>query len=168
MKIDLRHKWRNVVSLSLDKNSTNTAIEVKWRSLTQAQSIKNYNFRISRFKIQPMLYYFIRVSFLTTLVIYKAYFRSRYTRIQRPRIHILYVKSLYLYVIGFCNQVLPNLHCLWSEEFCSQQQSFKLLELVTYWDPCKGVSHRLEICATKEKSLVQYQVQLGIRVKVQL
>jgi len=42
-----------------------------------------------------------------------------------------------------------------SEELCSQQQSIKLLELVTYWNPWKGVSHRLEICATKEKSLLQ-------------
>ena len=132
MKIDLRHKWRKAVSLSLDKNSTDTAIEVKWRSLTQAQFIKNYNFRIFRFEIQPMLYYFTRVFFLTTLVIYKAYFRSRYTRIQRPRIHILYVKSLYLYVIGFCNQVLPDFHRLWSEKLCSQQQSFKLLVLDMY------------------------------------
>ena len=33
-------------SLSLDRNSTDTAIEVKWRSSTQALSIENYNFRI--------------------------------------------------------------------------------------------------------------------------
>ena len=64
--------------------------------------------------------------------------------------------------------MLPGLHYWWSEEFYSQQQSFKLLELVTYWDPCKGVSHKLEICATKERSLLQDQVQLNIGVKVQL
>ena len=57
---------------------------------------------------------------------------------------------------------------MWSEKLCNQQQSFKLLELVIYGDPCKGVSHRLEIFATKEISLIQYEVQLGIEAKVQL
>ena len=36
-----------------------------------------------------------------------------------------------------------------------------------YWDPCKGVGHILEICATKERRLLQDQVQLGIGEKVQ-
>ena len=45
------------------------------------------------------------VSFLTILDIYKAYFRSRQTWIQRPRDYFFSVRS-YLYVIGFCNQVL--------------------------------------------------------------
>ena len=132
MKIDPRNKWRKVISLSLHRSSTDTVIEVKWRSSTQARSIKNYDFKISRCEIQPMLSYLIRVSFLTTLVIYKTYFKSHRTRIQRLRTHILYVKLLRLYILGLCIQVLPDLHCLWSEELCSQQQSFKLLELVTY------------------------------------
>ena len=55
-----------------------TTIEVKWRSLTQARYIENYDFRNSRPKIQLMLYYLIGVSFLSTLVIYKAYCRSRH------------------------------------------------------------------------------------------
>ena len=59
-------------------------------------------------------------------------------------------------------------YSLWSEEFCSQQQSFNLLELVMYWDPCKGVSHIFEIYALKERSLLQDQVQLGIGANVQL
>ena len=52
------------------------------------------------------------------------------------------------------------------------------VELVTYWDSCKGVSqvlgsvqrasHKLEICALRERMLLQNQVQLGIRAKVQL
>ena len=64
--------------------------------------------------------------------------------------------------------MFSNLHRLYSEKLCNQQQLIKLLELVTYWDPCKGVSHKLEICATKEKSLLQDQVQLGIEAEVQL
>ena len=42
------------------------------------------------------------------------------------------------------------------------------MELVTYCDPCKGVSHRLKICGTKEKKLLQDQVQLGIGEQVQM
>ena len=53
--------------------------------------------------------------------------------------YFLYVKLLRLYAIGFCDQVLPNLHYWWSEALYSQQQQFKLLELVTSWDPCKGL-----------------------------
>ena len=94
--------------------------------------------------------------FLTILVIYKAYFKSHKARKQRPRTHILCVKLLCLYVLGFCNQVFLDLHCWWSEELCSQQQLFNLLELVTYWDPCKKISHRLKICTTKKRKLLQY------------
>ena len=46
------------------------------------------------------------------------------------------------------------------------------------WDSCKGVSHvlgsmqrishKLEVCASKERRLLQDQVQLGITAKVQL
>ena len=42
------------------------------------------------------------------------------------------------------------------------------MKLVTYWNPCKGVSHRLEICASNERGLLQDQVQLGIGAKVQV
>ena len=37
-----------------------------------------------------------------------------------------------------------------------------------YRDLCKGVCHILEICASKERKLLQDQVQLGIGAKVQL
>ena len=42
------------------------------------------------------------------------------------------------------------------------------MKLVTYWNPCKRVSHRLEICASNERRLLQYQVQLGLGAKVQV
>ena len=171
MKVDPRNKWRKVVSLSLDRLDKcfyRSLMQKLDTSSTQAWFIDIYNFKISRSEIRPMMTWMIRISFLTTLVIYKVYFKSHQVRKQRPRTHILCVKLLRLYALGFCNQVLSDLHCLWSEELCSQQQSFKLLELVTYWDPCKGVSYRLEICASKERMLLQDQVQLGIGVKVQL
>ena len=36
-----------------------------------------------------------------------------------------------------------------------------------FWDPCKEASYKSEIC-TKQRNLLQDQVQLGIEVKVQL
>ena len=54
----------------------------------------------------------IRVSLLITLVIYKAYFKSHHTRKQRPRIHTLNEKLLRLCALGFCNQVIPDIHHL--------------------------------------------------------
>ena len=45
---------------------------------------------------------------------------------------------------------------------------FKLLELVTYFGFMQRVSHKLEVCALKERKLLQDQVQLGIGAKVQL
>ena len=85
MNIDPRNKWRKTDSLNLNRSSIDTVKEVKWRSSTQTRFIENYDFRNSRSKIRPILYYLIRISFLTTLVIYKAYFKSHHTQIQRPR-----------------------------------------------------------------------------------
>ena len=80
-----------------------------------------------------------RVSFLTILDIYKAYFKSLHYGYRYQGTYFLCEKLLRLYAIGFCHQVLPNLHCWWSEQLCNQQQPFKLLELVMYWDLCKGL-----------------------------
>ena len=66
-----------------------------------------YNFRISRSKIWPIMTWMIRVSLLTTLVIYKPH-----TWKQRLKTHTLYGKLLRLCTLGFCNQVLPDLHRL--------------------------------------------------------
>ena len=49
------------------------------KSSTEAESIEIYEIRISRFDFWPMLVYLNRVSFLTTLDRYKAYFKGRYT-----------------------------------------------------------------------------------------
>ena len=51
MKIDPRNKWRKIDSLSLDRNSTDIAINDKWKISTQAPSIEIYDFRIYRFEI---------------------------------------------------------------------------------------------------------------------
>ena len=54
----------------------------------------------------------------------------------------LWKKLLCLFALGFCNQVLLDLHYWWSEELCSQHLP-QVGEWVTYWDSCKGVSHVL-------------------------
>ena len=137
-------------------------------SLTHAQSIKNYDFWISDLKFDPS--WCICLGFLSSQP--KTYIRL----ILRVVIHgyrdqefnFLCEKLLYLYAIGFCNQVFLDLHCWWSEELCNQQQLFKLLKLFMYWDLCKGIRHGLEIYASKKRRLLQDQIQLGIGAKVQL
>ena len=83
-------------------------------------------------------------SFLLTLDIYKAYFRSRHIReykeneCKRWWCFILSERSYCVFcALGFCNQMLLDLHCWWSEELCSQH-FLQVGVLVTYWDPCKG------------------------------
>ena len=113
---------------------TDSSIDVYYRDLTwssiEAWSIKNYDFRISRSKIWPCLMYLCRVSFLTTLDIYKTYC---HTQIQRPRDLFSLCEAMRLYAIGFYNLVLLDLHCWWSEKLCNLQHLFKLLKLVTYF-----------------------------------
>ena len=48
------------------------------KSLTQAIFVKNYEIRNSRSDYTHILEYLCRVSFLTTLDIYKDYFKSRH------------------------------------------------------------------------------------------
>ena len=74
-----------------------------------------------------MLMCLCRVFFLTTLNIYKAYFRGRHRWEYKENIckrwpmpYFLLKKLLCFCALGFCNQVLLNLHYWWSEEFCSQ------------------------------------------------
>ena len=83
-------------------------------SSTEARSIENYNLQFSSFEFQPRLMNLFRVSFLTTLeiyiYIYKAYFKTVTHGYRDQEIYFLYEKLLRLYAIGFCNQVLPDLH----------------------------------------------------------
>ena len=45
---------------------------------------------------------------------------------------------------------------------------FRLVIKVTYWDPCKLVSHVLRSRASERGTVTIEQVQLGIGVRVQL
>ena len=49
-------------------------------SSTEVVSVENYEIQISRSDFRPMLIYLCKVSFLTTLNIYKVYFKGRHTR----------------------------------------------------------------------------------------
>ena len=49
-------------------------------SLTKAVFVENYEIRISRFDFTHILVYLCRVFFLTTLDIYKDYFKGHHTR----------------------------------------------------------------------------------------
>ena len=52
------------------------------RSSTQAISVKNYEIRLFRFDYMHILKYLCRVSFLTTLDIYKDYFKGHHKCMQ--------------------------------------------------------------------------------------
>ena len=77
-----------------------------------------------------MFLYLCKVFFLTTLDLYKAYFRGRHIREYKENIskrwlmpYSLWNKLLHLCTLRFCNQVLLDLHYWWSEELCSQKYS---------------------------------------------
>ena len=98
--------------------------------LDTSQSIEVTRIQISRSDFWARLMYLYRVSFLTTLDLYKTYFRGRHIREYKENIckrwpmpYSLWKKLLRLYALGFCNQVLLYLHCWWSEELYSQQSS---------------------------------------------
>ena len=132
MKIGPRNKWRKVVhQVSTDDCYRNLI----WSSIdgsTHPRSIENYNFRISRSKIRPRLMSLFRVSFLTNLDIYKPYFKSHHTRIQRPRdLFSLWEAT------AFVHHRVLKLSASWSSLLIKWRTlqpttSFKLLELVMY------------------------------------
>ena len=50
------------------------------KSSTEAESVEIYEIRISKSDFRLMLTFMCRVSFLTTLDIYKAYFKGHHTK----------------------------------------------------------------------------------------
>ena len=94
--------------------------------------------------------YLCRVSFLTTLNIYKDYFKGRQrwwkgccncccTHIVTKEcvlVHLSLEEAAHLYVIGFCDQgACWSSSSGWTEELCNQHLS-QFCVLVTYLDPC--------------------------------
>ena len=70
MKFDPRNKWWKAVSLKLNTSYYRGLMKI----FTQARSIENYDFRILKSEIWPIMTWIIKVSLSSTLVIYKAYF----------------------------------------------------------------------------------------------
>ena len=94
--------------------------------LNTSRLIEVTKIKIFRSDFWARLLYLCRVSFLTTLDLYKTYFRGRHIREYKeneckrwPMSYSLWKKLLRLCALGFCNQVLLDLHCWWSEELCS-------------------------------------------------
>ena len=78
-----RNKWRSADSLKLDSCSIASYLSrfnKAQQILSIDVSIENYENRFYKFDFWPMLMYLCRVSFLTTLNIYKAYFRECHKR----------------------------------------------------------------------------------------
>ena len=63
------------------------------RSSTQAISVENYEIRFSRSDYTHILEYLCRVYFLTTLDIYKNYFKSRQEMMQSDNTCILWLET---------------------------------------------------------------------------
>ena len=128
-------------SLNLDSNlDRKTSIEVYSWSSTQVVFVETYEIRTSRSDIQPILKYLYRVSFLKTLDKYKAYFNGhrgckiadaksdlvhnslwRSYCVFMPR--IFWPRSFLIFIVDELKNFLAN-------------NLFKLLKLVTDWDPC--------------------------------
>ena len=133
MQIWSRNKWRKCCSLKLDSNLDTSSI--------QAVSVENYEIRLFRFDYTHMLMYLCRVSFLTTLDIYKDYFKGRHACIvwlnaKSGLVHyslcrsyfvfasrVLWPRSFLIFIVDELNNFAANIF-------------FKLMELVTYWDLC--------------------------------
>ena len=93
------------------------------RSLTQAVFVKNFEIRFFRYDYIHIPMYLCRVSFLTTLDIYKDYFKGCHKAMQEQYMHCVIgskksssslfslKKLLRLYAKGFVIKKLPNLHC---------------------------------------------------------
>ena len=93
------------------------------RSSTQAVSVKNYEIRLFRSDYTHIPMYLCRVSFFTTLDIYKDYFKGRHKVMQEQYMHCVIEsrnsssssfslkKLLRLYAKGFVTNELSDFHC---------------------------------------------------------
>ena len=181
MQIWPRNKWRMCCLLKLDK-SLNKILSIKnyyWNSI-EAIFVKNYEIRFSKSNYMHILEYLCRVSFLTTLHIYKDYFKSHREVLQKNNPCILWPKVK----IALVHHILCRSYCiftprvLWPRRFLiftiDELKNFaannlpQVGVLVTYWNPCIIDWSSIGIRALNEEIAVTIQVQLSIRVRVQL
>ena len=121
------------------------------RNSAQAVSIENYEIRNSKSEYTHILKYLCKISFLTTLDIYKNYFKGRHTwcnGMQSDYSCILWPET----VIALVHLSLCSSYCvftprvLWPKSFVifivdelknfTANNSSQVGMLVTYWDPC--------------------------------
>ena len=111
MQIWPRNKWRMCCSLKLDRNLDRIlSIENYCWSSTQAVSVKNYEIRIFKFDYMHILEYLCRVSFPTTLDIYKDYFKNRYKVMQSDNTCILWPETK----IALFHHILSINYCVFT------------------------------------------------------
>ena len=108
------------------------------------RELRNSDFQIC-FHAYPS--YVFRFSFLTTLDIYKDYFKSHHKVVALIVTCILWPKTICPNLSfswrsccvvhqGFCNQwVYWSSSCGWTDELCNEHIS-QIGVLVTYWNPC--------------------------------
>ena len=138
IKARQNHFYRDLM-LKLDKSST------------QVVFVENYKIRFFRSDYTYILKYLCRVSFLTTLDIYKDYFKNcqKWCKVlQKNNPCILWLET----EIALVHHILCRNYCvftsrvLWSRSFLiftiDELKNFatknlpKVCVLVTYWDPC--------------------------------
>ena len=121
------------------------------RILTQAISVENYEIRFSKSNYTHILEYLCRFSFLTTLDMYKDYFKSRHKGCKvkqrdNPCILWLEIKIALVYYILSRSYCVFTPRVLWPRSFLifivDELKNFttnilsQVCVLVTYWDPC--------------------------------
>ena len=152
MQVWSSNKWRKCCSLKLDRSLDRIiSIENYCWSSTQAVSVKNYEIRNFRSDYTYILEYLCRVSFLTTLDIYKNYFKSRhewckgcnffFTCIVWPKTEIALIHHTLCrsYCVLTPRVLWPRSSLIFTVDELKNFAANNLPQvgvLVTYWDSC--------------------------------
>ena len=129
----------------------------------QMPAIENYDFRISRSEIQPKFMCLFRLSFLTTLDMYKAYFKSHHTR--------RFILSVRSYCVCMTYGFVTKCFLIFIVDEVKNFAANNIIQVARVSHVLRSmqrVSHRLEICVSGERRLLQDQVWLDIEANVQL
>ena len=140
IKTRQKHIYRGVI---MDLNSSSTEVVL----------IKNYKIQIFRYDFTCIYVYLCRVSFLTTLDIYKDYLRAIkgmqgdatwckmiiYAYCDRSQFALVHHILSWSYCVFTPRVLWPRSFLIfivrWTKKLCSQHFS-QVGVLVTYWDPC--------------------------------
>ena len=162
MQVCPRIKYEKYCSLKLDSYldsehlSRPRAVWILWleSSSTDRVSVEVYKTQIFEYGFHPIRDHMFSLSFLTTLDIYKDYFKDRR---MWHKLHKCWAKfcssklwseTEFVLIHLSCEETAVFVHCKvlwprsflifivwWTEKLCSQQPS-QVGDQVTYWDPC--------------------------------